>query len=215
MNQSRRIAKGEKERLRLFRFYENELEFREGGRLVAGIDEVGRGPLAGPVYAACVAIPFGLPLMGLNDSKKLKPEDRRRLSEEIRSQAYCFSYGYASVEEIDRLNILNATMLAMKRALAACPLKPDLVLVDGNKCPDWDVPSRTIIGGDGLLPSIAAASILAKEKRDGIMEIIDSVEPRYGFAAHKGYGTAEHLRRLQEHGPSIYHRKTFLKRMTK
>ena len=215
MELSKRIAKGEKESLRLFRFYENELEYRKAGGILAGVDEVGRGPLAGPVYAACICIPFGLQVPGLNDSKKLKPADRKAAAAILKKEAWFYSYGYASVEEIDRMNILQATLLAMKRAVEASPVRPDLVLVDGNKLPDWDFESRCIIGGDSLMPSIAAASILAKEKRDGIMEIIDGYDPRYNFAQHKGYGTKEHYRNLELYGPSLFHRKSFLKRMTK
>lgn len=203
----------EKESLRLFEFYANELPYHQTYKLVAGVDEVGRGPLAGPVYAACVILPFGIRLEGLADSKKIPEARRAVIAESIKEKAYCYSFGYASVEEIEKLNILNATMLAMKRAVEQCPFSPDLILVDGNKCPEWPYNSEAIIKGDSLMPSIAAASILAKEKRDSIMKIIATYDNRYSFELHKGYGTKAHYEALEKHGVSIFHRNSFLKRL--
>ena len=177
--------------------------------LVAGVDEAGRGPLAGPVVAAAVILDDLHPIHGLNDSKKLTARQRERLFDEIRAKALCCCVAQASVEEIDRLNILQATLLAMRRAVAGLRLKPAKVLVDGNRLPVLDVLAEAIIGGDALVPSISAASILAKVTRDRLCAEVDQRYPQYGFATHKGYGTAAHLLALRTHGACSWHRKTF------
>ena len=177
--------------------------------LLAGVDEAGRGPLAGPVVAAAVILDELNPIKGLNDSKKLTAKQRDRLFDEIRAKALCCSVAQASVEEIDRLNILQATMLAMKRAVEGLRLKPAKVLVDGNRLPMLDVLAEAIVRGDATVPAISAASILAKVTRDRWCAELDAQHPEYGFASHKGYGTAEHLAALQAHGACPQHRKTF------
>lgn len=177
--------------------------------LIAGVDEAGRGPLAGPVVAAAVILDDLRPIKGLNDSKKLTALRRERLFDEIRAKALCCSIAQASVEEIDALNILQATMLAMRRAVEGLRLKPAKVLVDGNRLPTLDVLADAIVGGDALVPSISAASILAKVTRDRWCAELDVQYPQYGFAGHKGYGTAEHLAALKAHGACPQHRKTF------
>ena len=192
--------------------WQNEAPFHREARTVAGMDEAGRGPLAGPVCAACVILSPKDMIHGLRDSKKLSAKKREVLAREIRSKALAYSIAFASVEEVDSLNILGATMLAMKRALEGMPMIPELVLVDGNKVPDWDGDCRPVIGGDDLMPSIAAASILAKVQRDHIMGLIAVEDPRYGFEIHKGYGTRMHYLALDTYGESIFHRKAFLRR---
>jgi ribonuclease HII len=177
--------------------------------LMAGVDEAGRGPLAGPVVAAAVILDELHPIKGLNDSKKLSAKQRDKLYDEIRAKALCCSIAQASVEEIDRLNILQATMLAMKRAVEGLRLKPAKVLVDGNRLPTLDVLAEAIVKGDATVPAISAASILAKVTRDRWCAELDAQHPEYGFASHKGYGTAEHLAALQAHGACPQHRKTF------
>ncbi len=177
--------------------------------LMAGVDEAGRGPLAGPVVAAAVILDELHPIAGLNDSKKLTALRRERLYDEIRAKALCCSVAQASVEEIDRLNILQATLLAMRRAVEGLRLKPAKVLVDGNRLPVLDMLAEAIVGGDALIPSISAASILAKVTRDRWCAELDQQYPQYGFAAHKGYGTAVHLAALRAHGACPEHRKTF------
>lgn len=177
--------------------------------LVAGVDEAGRGPLAGPVVAAAVILDELRPIKGLNDSKKLTALRREKLFDEIRAKALCCSIAEASVEEIDELNILQATLLAMRRAVEGLRLKPAKVLVDGNRLPKLDVLAEAIVGGDALVPSISAASILAKVTRDRWCAELDAQYPQYGFAGHKGYGTAEHLAALREHGACPQHRKSF------
>ena len=177
--------------------------------LLAGVDEAGRGPLAGPVVAAAVILDELRPIKGLNDSKKLSARQREKLYDEIRAKALCCSIAQASVEEIDRLNILQATMLAMKRAVEGLRLKPAKVLVDGNRLPTLDVLAEAIVKGDATVPAISAASILAKVTRDRWCAELDAQHPEYGFASHKGYGTAEHLAALQAHGACPQHRKTF------
>ena len=177
--------------------------------LVAGVDEAGRGPLAGPVVAAAVILDERFPIKGLADSKQLTALRRERLYDEIRAKALCCSIAQASVEEIDQLNILQATMLAMRRAVLGLRLKPAKVLVDGNRLPALDVLAEAIISGDALVPCISAASILAKVTRDRLLCELHLQHPEYGFARHKGYGTAEHLRALQEHGALPLHRRTF------
>ncbi len=177
--------------------------------LVAGVDEAGRGPLAGPVVAAAVILDQRHPIQGLADSKKLTALRRERLFDEIRAKALCCSIAEASVEEIDRLNILQATLVAMRRAVAGLRLKPNKVLVDGNRLPTLDVLAEAIVGGDALVPAISAASILAKVHRDRWCLTLDQQYPQYGFAQHKGYGTAAHLAALRAHGPCAQHRTSF------
>jgi ribonuclease HII len=177
--------------------------------LVAGVDEAGRGPLAGPVVAAAVILDDLKPIAGLADSKTLSPRQRERLSAEIHARALCFSVAHASVEEIDRLNILQATLLAMRRAVMGLRLKPHKVLVDGNRLPTLDIVAEAVVQGDRKVPAISAASILAKVARDRWCLQIDAEYPAYGFAAHKGYGTAQHLLALQTHGATPWHRRSF------
>jgi len=177
--------------------------------LVAGVDEAGRGPLAGPVVAAAVILDDRAPIKGLADSKKLSARQRERLYDEIRAKALCCSVAQASVEEIDRLNILHATMLAMQRAVQGLRLKPAKVLVDGNRLPPLDVLAEAIVSGDALVPAISAASILAKVTRDRLLHELHQSHPEYGFDRHKGYGTALHLQALQAHGPLPEHRRSF------
>ena len=177
--------------------------------LTAGVDEAGRGPLAGPVVAAAVILDDSKRIRGLADSKVLTPLMRDRLYDQIREKALCCSIAQASVEEIDELNILHATMLAMKRAVEGLRLKPVKVLVDGNRLPSIDVLAEAVIGGDALIKSISAASILAKVHRDRLCRQLDEEFPHYGFAAHKGYGTPEHLAALRAHGACRHHRRFF------
>jgi len=177
--------------------------------LMAGVDEAGRGPLAGPVVAAAVILDDQQPIAGLADSKKLSARQRERLFDEIRSKALCFCIAEASVEEIDRLNILQATMLAMRRAVEGLRLKPGMVLVDGNRIPVLKIPAEAIVKGDAKVPAISAASILAKVHRDRWCDELDLAHPEYGFATHKGYPTADHLAALREHGPIPAHRRSF------
>lgn len=177
--------------------------------LVAGVDEAGRGPLAGPVVAAAVILDDQHPIQGLADSKKLTALRRERLFDEIRAKALCCSIAEASVEEIDTLNILQATLLAMRRAVEGLRLKPNKVLVDGNRLPVLDVLAEAIVKGDSKVPAISAASILAKVHRDRLCDDWHAQYPMYGFDAHKGYGTATHLQALREHGPSPWHRRSF------
>ncbi len=177
--------------------------------LVAGVDEAGRGPLAGPVVAAAVILDDLRPIAGLNDSKKLSAARREKLFDEIRAKALCCSIAQASVEEIDEINILQATLLAMRRAVEGLRLKPAKVLVDGNRLPVLDVLAEAIVKGDATVPAISAASILAKVTRDRWCAELDARYPQYGFATHKGYGTSEHLAALQTHGACPEHRKTF------
>ena len=177
--------------------------------LVAGVDEAGRGPLAGPVVAAAVILDDQRPIAGLADSKKLSPARREALFDEIRAHALCFSIAEASVEEIDRLNILQATLLAMRRAVQGLRLKPVMVLVDGNRLPVLDVPAEAIVKGDARVQTISAASILAKVHRDRWCAQLHERYPQYGFAGHKGYGTAAHMAALRAHGACPEHRRTF------
>jgi ribonuclease HII len=177
--------------------------------LMAGVDEAGRGPLAGPVVAAAVILDDLHPIAGLNDSKKLSAKRREKLFDEIKAKALCFSIAQASVQEIDEINILQATMLAMKRAVEGLRLKPVKVLVDGNRLPAIDIRAEAIVQGDALVPAISAASILAKVHRDRLCEQMHAQYPQYGFDQHKGYGTAVHLAALQAHGPAECHRLTF------
>ena len=185
----------------------------EGFSLICGVDEAGRGPLAGPVCAAAVILPPDLELEGLNDSKKLSEKRREALYPLICDQALAYGIAFASEQEIDELNILQATFLAMRRAVGQLGQKPDLALVDGNREPDFgDIPVRTIIKGDSRSANIAAASILAKVTRDRFMLEQDAVYPQYGFAVHKGYGTQKHYAALREFGPCPIHRRSFLKK---
>lgn len=176
---------------------------------MAGVDEAGRGPLAGPVVAAAVILDDLNPIKGLADSKVLTALRREKLFDEIRSKALCCSIAEASVEEIEELNILQATMLAMRRAVEGLRLKPKLVLVDGNRLPVLNIRAEAIVKGDSKVPAISAASILAKVHRDRWCMTYDLEFPQYGFAKHKGYGTAEHLAALKAHGACPQHRKTF------
>ena len=191
--------------------YEREA-FDAGIRLICGVDEAGRGPLAGPVCAAAVILPPGLEIPGLNDSKKLTDKKRRELYDVITAQAVSYGIAFASEQEIDEINILQATFLAMERAIQKLSPQPELALIDGNRAKDFGLPVRTIVKGDSLSASIAAASILAKVTRDRLMEEYDAQYPQYGFAVHKGYGTKRHYEALREFGPSPIHRKTFLKK---
>jgi ribonuclease HII len=176
---------------------------------VCGVDEAGRGPLAGPVYAAAVILDAGRPIDGLNDSKLLSAARREALAAAIRERALAWSIASATVAEIDALNILQASLLAMRRAVESLSVVPDVALVDGNRPPRLAVACRTIVGGDRLHPAISAASILAKTARDAELVALDALYPAYGFARHKGYGTAQHLAALREHGPCIIHRRSF------
>lgn len=176
---------------------------------IAGVDEAGRGPLAGPVYAAAVILDGGRPIPGLADSKALSPRRRDGLAVLIRQDAAAWAIASASVEEIDRLNILQATMLAMRRAVEALSRVPEAVLVDGNRCPMLAVPARAIVRGDATVAAISAASILAKTARDAEMLVLHGSYECYGFDRHKGYPTAEHLEALRRFGPSPHHRRSF------
>lgn len=182
-------------------------DFKEG--LIAGIDEAGRGPLAGPVIAAAVILDPQQPIAGLADSKLLSGKNREKLFAEIRQKAIAWAIGRASVAEIDHINILQATLLAMQRAVKALKIVPQLALVDGNQRPKLVCPTQTIIKGDQLEPAISAASIVAKVVRDRFMQVLDKKYPVYGFAQHKGYGTAMHLEALEQHGPVRVHRRSF------
>ena len=177
--------------------------------LIAGVDEAGRGPLAGPVVAAAVMLDDLNPIKGLNDSKQLGPRTRERLFDEIRGKALCCSIALASVEEIDQLNILQATLLAMRRAIEGLRLRPHRVLVDGNRLPELGMPAHAIVKGDAKVRAIAAASILAKVHRDRLCMALHEAHPQYGFDAHKGYPTALHLAALREHGACAHHRRSF------
>lgn len=177
--------------------------------LVCGVDEAGRGPLAGPVYAAAVILDAQRPILGLADSKKISEKKRNQLALEIRQHASAWAIATASAAEIDEINILRASLLAMRRAVEALTLQPHEVLVDGLYCPDTGFPSRAIVKGDSSVAEISAASILAKTARDAAMIEMHERFPQYGFAVHKGYPTAAHLAALQQHGPSVEHRKSF------
>lgn len=178
-------------------------------QLLAGVDEVGRGPLCGPVVAAAVMLDPQRPITGLRDSKKLTERKRLELDQLIKEQALAWCVARAEVAEIDQLNILHATMLAMQRAVAGLAIKPELALIDGNRCPKLSVPCQAVVKGDGRVPAIAAASILAKVARDSEMHELDRLYPGYGMAAHKGYPTKQHLQALQELGATPVHRRSF------
>ena len=185
------------------------LDFTLVEELVAGVDEVGRGPLCGAVVTAAVILDPARPILGLNDSKKLTEALRELLFDEIREKALSWCIARAEVEEIDQLNILHATMLAMQRAVAGLHITPRLALIDGNRCPQLAVPSAAVVKGDSKVPAIAAASILAKVSRDREMQALDRQYPGYGIAGHKGYPTAVHLEALQRLGPTPVHRRSF------
>lgn len=193
---------------------ENEL-IAEGYATVCGVDEAGRGPLCGPVFAAACILPIGLELEGLNDSKKLTPKKRDRLFDLIRENAIAYSIASASVEEIDSLNILEADLLAMRRAIDGLQVKAEYALIDGNIARDFQIPAKAVIGGDAISPSIAAASILAKVARDRDCIELDCAYPQYGIAKHKGYGTKQHMEALRTYGPSPIHRKQFIRFLNK
>ena len=186
-----------------------------GYALVCGVDEAGRGPLCGPVVAAACILPMGLVIEDLNDSKKLTPKKRDKLFDFICENAVSYCIAEASVEEINELNILEATLLAMRRAIAGLSVPADFALIDGNIDRDFPLPARAVIKGDATSPSIAAASILAKVTRDRGCEELDRLYPQYGIAKHKGYGTKQHMDALREHGPSPIHRKQFIRFLDK
>lgn len=186
-----------------------DLQFSSDEHHVAGVDEVGRGPLAGPVVTAAVILDPGQPIAGLADSKALSEKRREALFDEIQEKAKAWAIGRAEVEEIDELNILQATMLAMQRAVAGLDISPDHVLVDGNRCPELPCSSESIIKGDGTVPAISAASIIAKVTRDREMQLMDTEYPGYGLAGHKGYPTKAHIAALQELGVTPIHRRSF------
>ncbi len=191
---------------------ENEI-YDEGFTLLCGVDEAGRGPLAGPVCAAAVMLPRGLVINGLNDSKKLSEKQRERLYDVIRSECLSCGIAFATVEEIENMNILAATFLAMNRAIAQLSPEPELALIDGNRTKGISVPARCVVKGDAKCADIAAASVLAKVTRDRYMLEMAELYPQYGFARHKGYGTKDHYQALLEFGPSPIHRMSFLKKL--
>lgn len=184
----------------------------EGYEIICGIDEAGRGPLAGPVCAAAVILPVDIEIPGLNDSKKLTDKRRRELFPIIKERAIAYGIAFADHNEIDQINILQATYLAMERAVEQLCVKPQMLLIDGNRAKDFGVPTKTVVHGDSLSASIAAASILAKVTRDDYMMEMAKVYPQYAFEVHKGYGTKAHYAALCEYGASDIHRKTFLKK---
>lgn len=186
--------------------------FADGVGVICGVDEAGRGPLAGPVCAAAVILPPYLEIPGLNDSKKLTDKRRRELFPLIQEQAIAYGIGFATHEEIDRVNILQATYLAMERAMAQLSVTPELALIDGNRAKDFGIPVQTVVKGDSLSASIAAASVLAKVSRDDLMLQYAQEYPQYGFEIHKGYGTKAHYEALTAYGPSPIHRMSFLKK---
>lgn len=189
-----------------------EIEDSLGLHLICGVDEAGRGPLAGPVCAAAVILPEHLQIPGLNDSKKLTDKKRRELFPLIQEQAVSYGIGLASEAEIDGINILQATFLAMRRALEQLTVRPEIALIDGNRETDFGLPVKTVVKGDSLSANIAAASVLAKVTRDNIMIEMANQYPEYGFEIHKGYGTKAHYEALRTYGPCGIHRKTFLKK---
>ena len=192
-----------------------EKHYAEGYKSICGCDEAGRGPLCGPVVAAAVILPRGIEIEGLNDSKKLTEKKREKLFEIIKEKAIAYAIAEASPEEIDEINILNASMLAMRRAVEALEVKADFALIDGNCSRGFEIPTETVVSGDAKSCSIAAASILAKVTRDrGCIEL-DAAYPMYGIAKHKGYPTKDHMNAVREHGPSPIHRRTFLKFLDK
>lgn len=186
--------------------------FDKGVKIICGVDEAGRGPLAGPVCAAAVILPANAEIPGLNDSKKLSDKKRRELYPIIKEQAVAYGIAFADHSEIDEINILQATYLAMERAINQLDLKPELALIDGNRAKDFGIPVETVVHGDSLSASIAAASVLAKVTRDDYMLKMAEEYPGYDFEIHKGYGTKAHYAALTEHGPSPIHRMSFLKK---
>lgn len=207
---ARREASRRSESERLAGLFERRRRLQQSGsQHVAGVDEVGVGPLAGPVVAAAVILPSLVDLRGLDDSKRLSPLQRERLDAEIRVQAVAVAVAEVSPLEVDRMNVLRASLTAMRRAVEALGVRPDHVLVDAHTIPDIEIPQTPLIGGDGRDGSIAAASIVAKVHRDAIMRDLDTRHPGYGFARHKGYGTQEHLAALARLGPSVIHRHSF------
>ena len=192
--------------------YEKEAK-NAGYSVVCGVDEAGRGPLAGPVFAAAVILPKNTMIDGLNDSKKLSEKKRELLYDEIKAKAVACNVALATEKEIDEINILNATFLAMRRAVEGLSMRPDFALIDGNRTPELNVPARAIIKGDALSASIAAASILAKVERDRLMKILSEKYPEYSFEQHKGYGTKLHVELIKKHGPSAIHRRSFLRKI--
>lgn len=187
--------------------------YSQGLQLICGVDEAGRGPLAGPVCAAAVILPANVEISGLNDSKKLSDKKRRELYPVIKEKAIAYGIGLADEKEIDEVNILQATYLAMERAIAQLDIRPDFALIDGNRAKDFGIPLKTVIHGDSLSASIAAASVLAKVTRDDLMIELSKQYPQYGFEIHKGYGTKAHYEAILAHGPSPVHRMTFLKKL--
>ena len=187
----------------------------KGYKAVCGVDEAGRGPLAGPVCAAAVILPEGVIIDGVNDSKKLSEKKREALFDVIREQSLAYSIAYATVAEIEEINILNAAMLAMKRAVEGLSVKADYAMIDGNRLPEIDIDSECIVKGDAKSMSIACASILAKVSRDRLLYKYAEEYPMYGFDKHKGYGTAAHREAILKYGPCPYHRKSFLKKLYK
>jgi len=205
------IPRAELDRLKKLWAYEEEL-YSRGLASVAGVDEAGRGPLAGPVAAACVMLPRGAMIPGVNDSKKLSAKKRLEISRVIKETAVCYRVETVDAETIDKINILNATYLAMRRAVAGLTVSPGVVLVDGREITGADFKQTAIVGGDTKIFSIAAASVLAKVYRDELMIAYDELYPAYGFAKHKGYGTAAHIEALKEYGPCPIHRRSFIKK---
>lgn len=197
-------------RLKKMHFYEEDAR-RRGYSIIAGVDEAGRGPLAGPVVASAVILGESISIKGINDSKKISPAKRELLYGEIIEKAACWAVGISTVEEIDTLNILQASLLAMRRAILNLSSAPEFILVDAVRIPEINMPQLPIVKGDGLSASIAAASIIAKVTRDKMMDELDREMPQYQFGRHKGYGTSDHIMALKEHGPSSIHRKTFIK----
>ena len=206
------MSKSEKENIDMLAYEKGYTS--QGFKMICGVDEAGRGPLAGPVCAAAVIFPEGIIIDGVNDSKKLSEKKREKLFDKIKEEALSYSIAYASVEEIEKLNILNAAMLAMKRAVEGLDIEPDMILVDGNKEPDIeDIDCTAIIKGDALSHSIAAASILAKVSRDRLMNEMAKKYPEYGFDKHKGYGTKLHREKILQYGICEIHRPSFLKKI--
>lgn len=193
-------------------YYEN-IYINQGFNLICGIDEAGRGPLAGPVYAAAVILPKGKLIEGAKDSKKLSPKKRQALYDTIISNALSYSIANVDEKEIDKINILNATHLAMKKAINLLNIKPDIILIDGNSCPELEIPCKTIVKGDDLSMTISCASILAKVERDNFMVKIAEKYPQYLFEKHKGYGTKAHIEAIKKYGPCEIHRKSFIRKI--
>jgi len=187
--------------------------FTQGIQVICGVDEAGRGPLAGPVCAAAVILPANADIPGLDDSKKLSDKRRRELMPQIKEKALAYGIAFADQQEIDSINILQATFLAMERAMAQLAVKPELALIDGNREKDFGIPVKTVVQGDSRSASIAAASVLAKVTRDDYMLEMAKTYPQYGFEIHKGYGTKAHYAALAEHGPCPIHRMSFLKKL--